>query len=51
MKKIEKRIIQDENGFWLEQIRFLPLNEWEPGDGWCTTYISSRPPEDWPSKR
>lgn len=36
---IEKRIITDENGFVKEQIRFIPLNEWESGDGWRTTRI------------
>lgn len=50
-KTIEKRVIRDENGFWCEQIRFLPLEDWEPNDGWRTTYISSCPPEHWPEKR
>ena len=50
-KTIETRIIRDENRFWKEQIRFLPLDDWEPNDGWGTTYISSIAPEDWPKIR
>lgn len=50
-KTIETRVIRDANGFYCEQIRFMPLEDWEPGDGWRTTYISSCPPEDWPKLR
>lgn len=50
-KTIEKRVIRDANGFWNEQIRFLPLEDWEQNDGWRTTYISSCPPECWTKKR
>lgn len=49
---MEKRVIRDENGFWREQIRFLPLEDWNrANDGWRTTYISSCEPEHWPKKR
>lgn len=48
---METRVIRDENGFWEEQIRFMPVEDWEPNDGWRTTYISNRPPEDWKEKR
>lgn len=47
---METRVIRDENGFFREQIRFLPLENWESGDGWRTTHISSCPPKDWPGK-
>lgn len=43
---IERRVIQDANGFYRKQIRFIPLEVWECGDGWRTTYISSVPLED-----
>ena len=40
---METRIIVDANGFKVEQIRFLPVNEWEQNDGWRTTrYLSSK---------
>ena len=40
--RIEKRIITDSNGFTVEQVRFLPVEDWEPNDGWRTTrYITS----------
>ena len=39
---METRIITDCNGFKVEQIRFLPVEDWEPNDGWRTTrYITS----------
>lgn len=38
--EIEERVIQDCNGFWKAQVRFLPLAEWEPDDGWRTVFIS-----------
>ena len=40
METIEKRIIKDINNFYCVQIRFLPLEDWEPNDGWRTVYIS-----------
>ena len=45
-RTIEKRVIRDVNGFYRSQIRFLPLDSWENGDGWSTTCISSIPPKD-----
>jgi hypothetical protein len=39
--EMEKRIHKDANGFYNVQIRFLPLESWEPGDGWRTVYITS----------
>ena len=44
-RSIEYRTIRDVNGFYREQIRFLPLDPWECDDGWRTTYISSILPE------
>jgi hypothetical protein len=37
--KMEKRIVVDANGFKVEQIRFLPVEDYEPNDGWRTTRI------------
>lgn len=38
---METRTVVDGNGFTVEQIRFLPVEDWEPNDGWRTTrYIS-----------
>ena len=37
----EQRIYKDENGFYNVQIRFLPVEDWEPNDGWRTIFISS----------
>lgn len=37
--KIETRIITDENGFTVEQMRILPVEDWEPNDGWRTIRI------------
>lgn len=37
----EERIYRDENGFYNGQIRFLPLDAWEPCDGWRTFCCSS----------
>ena len=39
--EFEKRIRRDENGFYNVQIRILPLEDWEMGDGWRTTLITS----------
>lgn len=36
---VESRIITDENGFTKEQIRILPVEDWEPNDGWRTIRI------------
>ena len=33
---MESRIIKDENGFYKEQIRFVPYPEWDPCEGWRT---------------
>lgn len=41
MKKFEERIIKDVNGFYKVQVRHMPLEEWEQGDGWGTIYTSS----------
>ena len=39
---IETRIITDENGFTLEQMRILPVEDWEPNGGWRTVrYLAS----------
>ena len=51
-KKIERRVIRDQSGFYCEQIRTLPLEPWEQNDGWRTCYITQTPPksnilEDW----
>jgi hypothetical protein len=40
---MEKRISRDENGFYRVQIRFLPVEDWEPNDGWRTTFITQIP--------
>lgn len=45
-RTIERRVIRDVNGFYRSQVRFLPLESWECGDGWRTTYISNIPPKD-----
>jgi len=37
----EKRISRDENGFYRVQIRHLPVQDWEPMDGWGTVFITS----------
>ena len=43
MSHMEKRISRDVNGFYRVQIRFLPVEDWEPNDGWRTTYITQIP--------
>lgn len=40
---IEARITKDGNGFYHRQTRILPVESWEPDDGWRTTYISQIP--------
>ena len=37
----EERIYRDVNGFYKGQIRFLPLDPWEPCDGWRSFCCSS----------
>lgn len=37
----EERIYRDVNGFYNGQIRFLPLDPWEPCDGWRSFCCSS----------
>lgn len=37
----EKRIKRDSNGFYQVQIRHLPVEDWQPNDGWGTVYITS----------
>lgn len=34
---MERRVVKDCNGFVLEQVRFLPVNDWDVNDGWRTT--------------
>lgn len=38
---MEERIFKDANNFYQVQIRFLPVEDWEPNDGWRTIYITS----------
>lgn len=38
---VEKRIRKDENGFYNVQIRHLPVQDWQPNDGWGTVFITS----------
>lgn len=40
-KKMETRVVKDANGFWVAEMRFLPVEEWEQGEGWRGCYISS----------
>lgn len=40
---MEARITKDCNGFYHRQTRILPVEPWEPDDGWRTTYISQIP--------
>ena len=37
----EKRIRRDDNGFYNVQIRLLPVEEWQPNEGWGTVFITS----------
>lgn len=37
----EKRIMRDANGFYQVQIRHLPVETWQPNEGWGTVYITS----------
>ena len=41
MNNVEERIYKDDNGFYNAQIRFLPVEDWEPNDGWRTFFQSS----------
>ena len=38
---IEKRIRKDNNGFYNVQVRILPVEDWQPNDGWGTVFITS----------
>lgn len=40
-KKMETRVVKDANGFWRAEMRFLPVEEWEQGEGWRGCYVSS----------
>ena len=40
---MEVRITKDCNGFYRREVRFLPVESWEPNDGWRTDYISNSP--------
>lgn len=42
-KDIESRITKDENGFYRHETRVLPVESWEPLDGWRVDYISNIP--------
>ena len=37
----EKRIKRDANGFYNVQIRHLPVEDWQPNEGWGTVFITS----------
>ena len=37
----EKRIRKDANGFYQVQIRILPVEDWQPNEGWGTVFITS----------
>ena len=37
----EKRIRRDANGFYNVQIRHLPVEDWQPNEGWGTVFITS----------
>ena len=37
----EKRIRRDANGFYNVQIRILPIEDWQPNEGWGTVFITS----------
>ena len=41
MTKIEKRIQKDANNFYQVQIRILPVEDWQPNEGWGTVFITS----------
>lgn len=38
---IEKRVRQDCNRFWLYEMRILPVEDWEPNEGWRICAISA----------
>ena len=42
-ENMEARITKDSNGFYHRQVRILPVEAWEPDEGWRTTYISQIP--------
>ena len=37
----EKRIRKDDNGFYNVQVRILPVEDWQPNEGWGTVFITS----------
>ena len=37
----EKRIEKDANGFYNVQIRRLPVEDWQPNEGWGTVFVTS----------
>ena len=41
MTRYEKRIRRDDNGFYRVQIRQLPVEDWQPLEGWGTVFITS----------
>lgn len=40
MDGIEERVRQDCNGFWLYEVKILPVEDWEPNEGWRISAIS-----------
>ena len=41
MSRFEKRIRRDDNGFYNVQIRMLPVETWQPMEGWGTVFTTS----------
>ena len=37
----EKRVRKDANGSYDVQIRILPVEDWQPNEGWRTVYATS----------
>ena len=37
----EKRIKRDSNGFYNVQVRILPVEDWQPNEGWGTVFVTS----------
>lgn len=40
---MEARITLDENGFYRREMRILPVEDWEPNEGWRIDYVSGFP--------
>ncbi len=38
---LEERVRQDENRFWVYEVRILPVQDWEPNEGWRICAISA----------